>query len=165
MILIRHYTNYDNILKRNELLYYKLHLNHSYILLKKKKYKYYNYNICYHLWNYISAYDGMVLDFRVEQIPIELNDKYRKKMNKAMMYMYAAVDACQKDNEKYNEALKKSLNLVIKKNKVKMIKRVMDNNETEDSATSSIKKKQRMTYQEKKEWAGLEEKIKNLGAI
>lgn len=91
-----------------------------------------NYNICYHLWNYISAYDGMVLDFRVEQIPIELNDKYRKKMNKAMMYMYAAVDACQKDNEKYNEALKKSLNLVIKKNKVKMIKRVMDNNETEE---------------------------------
>lgn len=91
-----------------------------------------NYNICYHLWNYISAYDGMVLDFRVEQIPIELSDKYRKKMNKAMMYMYAAVDACQKDNEKYNEALKKSLNLVIKKNKVKMIKRVMDNNETEE---------------------------------
>jgi hypothetical protein len=89
-----------------------------------------NYNICYHLWNYISNYEGMVLDFRIEQIPIELNDKYRKKMNKAMMYMYAAVDACQKDNEKYNEALKKSLNLVIKKSKIQKIKRVMDNNET-----------------------------------
>lgn len=37
-----------------------------------------------------------------------------------------------------------------------------DNNETEDSATTSIKKKQRMTYQEKKEWAGLEEKIEKI---
>ena len=89
-----------------------------------------NYNICYHLWNYISAYEGMVLDFRVEQIPIELNDKYKRKMSKAMMYMYSAVDACQKDNEKYVEALKKSINLVIKKSKIKKIKRVMDNNET-----------------------------------
>lgn len=108
-----------------------------------------NYNICYHLWNYISAYDGMVLDFRVEQIPIELNDKYRKKMNKAMMYMYAAVDACQKDNEKYNEALKKSINLVIKKNKVKMIKRVMDNNETEEI----IEEVDKYTFGEEKEKA------------
>ncbi len=89
-----------------------------------------NYNICYHLWNYISNYEGMVLDFRVEQIPIELNDKYRRKMNKAMMYMYAAVDACQKDNEKYNEALKKSVNLIIRKSKIRKIKKVMDNNET-----------------------------------
>jgi len=89
-----------------------------------------NYNICYHLWNFISNYEGMVLDFRVEQIPIELNDKYRKKMNKAMMYMYAAVDACQKDNEKYVEALKKSINLVIKQSKIKKIKRVVDNNTT-----------------------------------
>ena len=89
-----------------------------------------NYNICYHLWNYISSYDGMVLDFRVEQIPIELNDKYRRKMNKAMMYMYAAVDACQKDNEKYVEALKKSINLVIKKSKIKKIKNVVDHNKT-----------------------------------
>lgn len=91
-----------------------------------------NYNICYHLWNYISNYEGMVLDFRVEKIPIELTDKYKKKMNKAMMYMYAAVDACQKDNEKYNEALKKSINLVIKNSKVKKIKNVMDNNITEE---------------------------------
>lgn len=89
-----------------------------------------NYNICYHLWNYISSYEGMVLDFRVEQIPIEFNDKYKKKMNKAMMYMYAAVDACQKDNEKYVEALKKSYNLVIRKSKIKKIKRVVDNNTT-----------------------------------
>ena len=89
-----------------------------------------NYNICYHLWNYISNYDGMVLDFRVEQIPIEFTDKYKKKMNKAMMYMYSAVDACQKDNEKYVEALKKSYNLVIRKSKIKKIKRVIDNNTT-----------------------------------
>ncbi len=88
-----------------------------------------NYNICYNLWNYISNYEGMVLDFRVEKIPIELTDKYKKKMNKAIMYMYSAVDACQKDNEKYNEALKKSINLVIKNNKIKKIKKVMDNNE------------------------------------
>lgn len=89
-----------------------------------------NYNICYHLWNYISNYDGMVLDFRVEQIPIPFNDKYKKKMNKAMMYMYSAIDACQKDNEKYVEALKKSFNLVIRKSKIKKIKRVIDNNMT-----------------------------------
>lgn len=89
-----------------------------------------NYNICYHLWNYIGSYEGMVLDFRVEKIPIELNDKYKRKMNKALMYMYSAVDACQKDNEKYNEALKKSMNLVIKKSKIKKIKNVVDNNIT-----------------------------------
>ena len=87
-----------------------------------------NYNICYHLWNFISNYEGMVVDFRVEKIPIELNDKYKKKMNKAIMYMYSAVDACQKDNEKYVEALKKSLNLVVKSSKLKKIKNVMDNN-------------------------------------
>jgi len=87
-----------------------------------------NYNICYHLWNFISNYEGMVVDFRVEKIPIEYSDKYKKKMNKAIMYMYSAVDACQKDNEKYVEALKKSLNLVVKNTKLKKIKEVMDNN-------------------------------------
>ena len=76
-----------------------------------------NYNICYHLWNYIMSYQGMVLDFKVEEIPIVLSEKYKKKMNKAMMYFYSAIDACQKDNEKYVEALKKSLNLNIKKSK------------------------------------------------
>ena len=92
-----------------------------------------NYNICYHLWNFISNYEGMVVDFRVEKIPIEYNDKYKKKMNKALMYMYSAVDACQKDNEKYVEALKKSLNLTVRTTKVKKIKDVMDNNETVES--------------------------------
>lgn len=87
-----------------------------------------NYNICYHLWNFISNYEGMVVDFRVERIPIEYSDKYKKKMNKAIMYMYSAVDACQKDNEKYNEALKKSLNLVVHNTKLKKIQDVMDNN-------------------------------------
>ena len=81
-----------------------------------------DYNICYHLWNYIMNYQGMVLDFRVEEIPIELTPKYRKKMNKALMYFYSAVDACQKDNEKYAEAIKKSWNLNIKQTKVKLIK-------------------------------------------
>ena len=57
-----------------------------------------------------------------------LSDKYKKKMNKAIMYMYSAVDACQKDNEKYNEALKKSLNLVVHNTKLKKIQDVMDNN-------------------------------------
>ena len=87
-----------------------------------------NYNICYHLWNYISNYDGMVVDFRVEKIPIEFNDKYKKKMNKAIMYMYSAVDACQKDNEKYVEALKKSLKLTVTNTKLKKIKDIMENN-------------------------------------
>jgi len=87
-----------------------------------------NYNICYHLWNYISGYDGMVIDFRVEKIPIIYNEKYKKKMNKAIMYMYSAVDACQKDNEKYVEALKKSIKLTVTNTKIKKIKSVMDNN-------------------------------------
>ena len=87
-----------------------------------------NYNICYHLWNFISNYDGMVVDFRVERIPIDYTEKYKKKMNKAIMYMFSAVDACQKDNEKYNEALKKSLNLVVHNSQLKKIKNIMDNN-------------------------------------
>lgn len=90
-----------------------------------------DYNICYHLWNYIMNYQGMVLDFRVEEIPIELTPKYKKKMNKALMYFYSAVDACQKDNEKYLEALKKSWNLNIKQTKVKLIKDTIDNSEVE----------------------------------
>lgn len=90
-----------------------------------------NYNICYHLWNYIMDYQGMVLDFKVEEIPIVLSDKYKKKMNKAMMYFYSAVDACQKDNEKYVEALNKSLNLNIKKSKIKKIKDTIDRSDLE----------------------------------
>ena len=90
-----------------------------------------DYNICYHLWNYIMNYQGMVLDFRIEEIPIELTPKYRKKMNKALMYFYSAVDACQKDNEKYAEAIKKSWNLNIKQTKVKLIKDTIDNSSTE----------------------------------
>jgi len=89
------------------------------------------YNICYHLWNHIMNYQGMVLDFRVEEIPIVLSDKYKKKMNKALMYFYSAVDACQKDNEKYSEALKKSLNLNIKQSKIKMIKDTIDRSQVE----------------------------------
>ena len=88
-----------------------------------------DYNICYHLWNYIMSYQGMVLDFRVEEIPIELSTKYKKKMNKALMYFYSAVDACQKDNEKYAEAIKKSWNLNIKQTKVKLIKDTIDRSE------------------------------------
>ena len=91
-----------------------------------------NYNICYHLWNHIMNYQGMVLDFKVEEIPIVLNDKYRKKMSKALMYFYSAVDACQKDNQKYVEALKKSLNLNIKQSKIKMIKDTINRSETEE---------------------------------
>lgn len=90
-----------------------------------------DYNICYHLWNYIMNYQGMVLDFRVEEIPIELTPKYRKKMNKALMYFYSAVDACQKDNEKYAEAIKKSWNLNIKQTKVKLIKDTIENSDQE----------------------------------
>lgn len=90
-----------------------------------------DYNICYHLWNYIMGYQGMVLDFRVEEIPIELSPKYKKKMNKALMYFYSAVDACQKDNEKYAEAIKKSWNLNIKQTKVKLIKDTIDRSELE----------------------------------
>ena len=90
-----------------------------------------DYNICYHLWNYIMNYKGMVLDFRIEEIPIELTPKYQKKMNKALMYFYSAVDACQKDNEKYAEAIKKSWNLNIKQTKVKLIKDTIDNSEVE----------------------------------
>ena len=55
----------------------------------------------------------MVVDFRVERIPIEYSDKYKKKMNKAIMYMYSAVDACQKDNEKYAEEF---VNMVVNAN-------------------------------------------------
>lgn len=90
-----------------------------------------DYNICYHLWNYIMNYQGMVLDFRVEEIPIELTPKYKKKMNKALMYFYSAVDACQKDNEKYAEAIKKSWNLNIKQTKVKLIKNTIENSDQE----------------------------------
>lgn len=90
-----------------------------------------DYNICYHLWNYIMNYQGMVLDFRVEEIPIELTPKYKKKMNKALMYFYSAVDACQKDNEKYAEAIKKSWNLNIKQRKVKLIKDTIDSKDQE----------------------------------
>lgn len=89
------------------------------------------YNICYHLWNHIMNYQGMVLDFRVEEIPIVLSDKYKKKMNKALMYLHGAVDACQKDNEKYVEALNKSLNLNIKQGKVKLIKDTIDRSQVE----------------------------------
>ena len=90
-----------------------------------------DYNICYHLWNYIMSYQGMVLDFRVEEIPIELSTKYKKKMNKALMYFYSAVDACQKDNEKYAEAIKKSWNLNIKQRKAKLIKDTIDKSEVQ----------------------------------
>ena len=88
-----------------------------------------DYNICYHLWNYIMSYQGMVLDFRVEEIPIELTTKYKKKMSKALMYFYSAVDSCQKDNEKYAAAIKKSWNLNIKQRKVKLIKDTIDRSE------------------------------------
>lgn len=88
-----------------------------------------DYNICYHLWNYIMTYQGMVLDFRVEEIPIELSTKYKKKMSKALMYFYSAVDACQRDNEKYAEAIKKSWNLNIRQRKAKLIKDTIDRSE------------------------------------
>ena len=76
-------------------------------------------------------YQGMVLDFRVEEIPIVLSDKYKKKMNKAFMYLHGAIDAAQKDNEKYVEALNKSLNLNIKQGKVKLIKDTIDRSQVE----------------------------------
>lgn len=114
-----------------------------------------NYNICYHLWNFISSYEGMVLDFRVEKIPIEFSEKYKKKMNKAIMYMYAAVDACQKDNEKYVEALNKSINLVIKDSKIKKIKNIMDNNKS----TEIIEEIDPLLFDEEKQKT-LEELIK-----
>ena len=52
-------------------------------------------------------------------------------MNKALMYFYSAVDACQKDNEKYAEAIKKSWNLNIRQTKVKLIKDTIDNSEVD----------------------------------
>ena len=126
-----------------------------------------DYNICYHLWNYIMSYQGMVLDFRVEEIPIELSTKYKKKMSKALMYFYSAIDACQRDNEKYSEAIKKSWNLNIRQRKVKLIKDTIDRSElqvvkeeVDPSIFSESKEKQLQKLLEEKE--KLKEQLKVL---
>lgn len=126
-----------------------------------------DYNICYHLWNYIMSYQGMVLDFRVEEIPIELSTKYKKKMSKALMYFYSAVDACQRDNQKYCEAIKKSWNLNIRQRKAKLIKDTIDRSEldvlkeeVDPSIFSEAKEKQLQKLMEEKE--KLKEQLKIL---